>query len=53
MGWIEFESFGFICPYFADIFIGCEALESLQTPCVIVGIYEVREMAAKLVVGAE
>ena len=50
MGWIEFESFGFICPYFADIFIGCEALESLQTPCVIVGIYEVREMAAKLVV---
>ena len=22
MGWIEFESFGFVCPYFADVFMG-------------------------------
>jgi len=30
MGRIECESFGFDCPYFADVFEGCEALEGLE-----------------------
>ena len=37
LGWIDGESFGFFCPDFADVFIGGEALESLQSPGEVVG----------------
>ena len=40
MGGIEYESFRFNCPDFADVFVGCQATESFETASVIVGIDE-------------
>ena len=48
MGWIEDKSDWLVCPYFADVFEGCEALEGLQPPPVIVGVDEVVEMRRQL-----
>lgn len=48
MGWIEGKSVWLGCPYFADVFEGCEALEGLQPPPVIVGVDEVVEMCSEL-----
>lgn len=41
---IESESLRFFCPDFADVFVGCEAYEGLETPGVVVSIDEVGEM---------
>ena len=48
MDWIEFESVGFFCPDFADVLVGGETFESLETPSVVVGVDEVCEMALEL-----
>ena len=48
MDWIESESFGVVCPDFADVFVGCETFEGLKTPAVIVGVDEVGEVALEL-----
>src|SRR5882757_7022828 len=48
MDWIESESVWLACPDFADVFVGREAFEGLQTPSVIVGSDEVGEMALEL-----
>ena len=37
-------------PDFADVFVRGQATECLETACIIVGIKEVAEMAAKLIV---
>lgn len=50
MGWIYSEPFGLRCPDFADILIGCQAFEGFEAAGVIVGVDEVAEMAAQLVV---
>jgi hypothetical protein len=50
MGWIEDISFGFDCPYFADVFEGCEALECLQPPAIIVGVDKIVEVGFELFV---
>jgi hypothetical protein len=49
VGWVEFESFWFDCPSFADELVGCEASEGLQSPCEIEGADEVGEMPAELI----
>ena len=41
MDWIEFESFGFGCPDFADVFVRGEAFEGFQSPPKIIGADEV------------
>ena len=48
MGWLELESFGLDCPLLADELVGREALEGFETPAVIVGADEVREVALEL-----
>ena len=48
MGWIEVKSDWLGCPYFADEFEGCEPLEGLQSPPIIVGIDEVVEVGGQL-----
>ena len=48
MDWIKGKSFWLDCPYFADVFERCEALEGLQSPPVIVGIDEVVEKRSQL-----
>ena len=48
MGWIERKSVWFGCPHFAAVFEGCESLEGLQPPTIIVGIDEVVEMCSQL-----
>ena len=48
MGWIEDKSVWLGCPDFADVFEGCEPLEGLQPPPVIVGIDEVVEVGSQL-----
>ena len=45
---IECESFGFGCPDFADVFVGCEAFEGLETAAVIVGVDKVAKMRFEL-----
>ena len=48
MGWVEGKSVWLGCPYFADVFEGCEALEGLETPSIIVGVDEVAEVGLEL-----
>lgn len=45
---IQPESFGLVCPAFADVLLGCEAFESLEELGVIVGVDEVAEMGFEL-----
>ena len=47
---IEFESFGFFCPHFADELVRGQALERLQASPIIVGVDEDREVGAELLV---
>jgi hypothetical protein len=48
MGWIEVKSVWLDCPYFADVFEGREAHESLQPPPIILAVDEVAEMRRQL-----
>jgi hypothetical protein len=50
MGWVYSEPFWLKCPDFADVLIGCQAFEGFEAAGVIVGVDEVAEMAAQLVV---
>ena len=50
MDWFELESFGFDCPLLADELVGREALEGFEPASEIVGVEEVGEVAAQLVV---
>jgi hypothetical protein len=47
---IEFESFWFVCPCFADVFVGRETLEGFEATTKIVSVYEVGGMAFELLV---
>lgn len=47
---IEFESFWLGSPAFAGVFVGCEALQGLQPPSVIVGGDEVGKVSFELIV---
>jgi hypothetical protein len=47
--WIEFESFWFDCPSFADELVGRESFEGLQSPSEIVGADEAVEMPGELI----
>ena len=47
---IEYELFGFICPYFADVFEGCEALEGFEPAAIIVCVDELWRWGGQLVV---
>jgi len=49
MDWINDESLRFSCPSFADEFVGRESFEGFEAPPEIVGVDEVLEMAAQLV----
>ena len=51
MGWIDVESVGLFCPDFADVFVWGQAVEGLQTAREIVGVDEVAEVAAEMIVG--
>jgi hypothetical protein len=48
MGWVYGKSVWLGCPYCADVFEGCEALEGLQPPPIIVGIDEVVKVGSQL-----
>jgi hypothetical protein len=50
MDWLELESFGLDCPLLADELVGREALEGFELSSEIVGVEEVGEVAAQLVV---
>ena len=50
MDWLELESFGLDCPLLADELVGREALEGFEPSSEIVGVEEVGEVAAQLVV---
>lgn len=50
MGWIYSEPFWLFCPDFADVLIECQAFEGFEAAGVIVGIHEIAEVAAQLVV---
>ncbi len=47
---IEFESFWLGRPAFAGVFVGCEALQGLQLPSVVVGGDEVGKVSFELIV---
>jgi hypothetical protein len=46
--WVHDEAFWFFCPDFAEIFIGRQSVESLQSACEVVSLYEVVQVAFKL-----
>ncbi len=48
MDWVWLESFWLICPAFADVFVRSETFEGLETASVIIGVDEVIEVRAKL-----
>lgn len=50
MGWIKIESFWLGYPDFADVFIGCEAAECLQSTSEVVCGEKVAEMRTQLIV---
>src|SRR5712671_7543746 len=50
MDWLELESFGLDCPLLADELVGREAVEGFEPSSEIVGVEEVGEVAAQLVV---
>ena len=45
---IEDKSVWFDCPYFADVFEGCEALEGLQSSPIVICVDEVVEVGGEL-----
>jgi len=45
---IECEQLGFGCPDFADVFVGCEFAQGLETPAVVVSADEVVEVSGQL-----
>lgn len=47
---IEGESFRFFCPGLADVLVGCETFEGLETPGEVVGTDEVGKVASELIV---
>ena len=47
---IEFESFWFVCPCFADVFVERQALEGFEATTKIVSVHEVGKMAFELFV---
>ena len=47
MGWIEDKSAWLDCPYFADVFEGCEALECFEPAPIIVCVDEVVEVRSQ------
>lgn len=51
MGWIEFEALRFFCPDGADVFVGCESFEGLESSGEVVGMDEVGEMLPEVFVG--
>jgi hypothetical protein len=51
MEWVEDESLWLVCPGFADEFVWCEAFEGLEEFGEVVGLDEVSEVVAELVVG--
>src|ERR1700722_5835399 len=51
MEWVEDEPLWLVCPGFADEFVWCEAFESLEAFGEVVGLDEVSEGVAELVVG--
>src|ERR1700683_3099398 len=50
MDWLELESFGLDCPLLADELVGREAFEGFEPSSESVGVEEVGEVAAQLVV---
>ena len=50
MGWVHDEAYWLLCPDFAEIFIRCQSVESLQSACKVVSLYEVVQVALKLLV---
>ena len=48
MGWIEDKSVWLGCPDFADVFEGCEALEGLEPPPIIICVDAVVEVGGQL-----
>ena len=48
MGWVNGESSWFLCPYFADVFEGREALEGFEPPPIIIGVDEVVKVGVEL-----
>lgn len=42
------RTFWLVCPAFADVFVGCEAAQGLQTTTVIVCVDEVMEVRGQL-----
>ena len=48
---VERESFWLGCPGFADCFVGREAFEGLQLSAEVIGLDEVGEVPAELVMG--
>ena len=51
MEWVEGEPLWLVCPGFADEFVWCEAFEGLEAFGEVVGLDEVSEVVAELVVG--
>lgn len=51
MGWIEFESLGFFCPNGADVLVGCKSSEGLEPSSEVIGVDEVGEVLAEVLVG--
>src|SRR5712691_8250276 len=48
---VESKSIGFVSPEFAEVFVGSEALESLESSGEVVGFEEVGQVRFELVVG--
>ena len=51
MGWIECEPLRLFCPDRADVLVGCESFESLESSGEVVGLDEVGEMLSEVLVG--
>jgi hypothetical protein len=51
MGWIEFESLGFFCSDGADVLVGCKSSEGLEASGEVIGVDEVGEVLAEVLVG--
>ena len=51
MGWTKFEALGFFCPDGADVFVGRESSEGFESSGEVVGVDEVGEMLAEVLVG--
>ena len=51
MGWMEFEALWFFCRQGADVFVGCESFEGLESTGEVVGVDEVDEVLPEVLVG--